>query len=204
MQFEKNYVHAIYSKIAKEFDATRYSRWPCVTHFLDTLPSGVRVLDLGCGNGKYLSYRNDIMMYGIDACHELIQIAQTKHKDAILTCGNCLDLPYQHDYFDYVISVAVLHHISSVERRHKFMQEITRVLKPDGKVLISVWTPNVKQTWKSIGDGDYLIPWKSDHQLRYYHLFEISELIELAECYFDIEITYEKENWILYGTMKQV
>lgn len=45
-------VAEVYNKIAKEFDKTRVSIWTNVKNFLDSIPVGSSVLDIGCGNGK--------------------------------------------------------------------------------------------------------------------------------------------------------
>lgn len=52
---------------------------------------------------------------------------------------NCLQLPLRSNIADGVISIAVLHHLSTEERRLQALQEIVRVLCPGGKALIYVW-----------------------------------------------------------------
>lgn len=47
----------VYDKISNHFDETRHKQWPNVTKFLQTLNIGDILLDVGCGNGKYL-YQN--------------------------------------------------------------------------------------------------------------------------------------------------
>ena len=45
----------VYEKIANHFSGTRHSPWPRVDEFLRRQPPGSLVLDVGCGNGKYLA-----------------------------------------------------------------------------------------------------------------------------------------------------
>ena len=52
MEIEKANVFQIYSQIAKHFNNTRHYKWRSVEDFLDSLPHGSFVLDLGCGNGR--------------------------------------------------------------------------------------------------------------------------------------------------------
>lgn len=40
---------------------------------------------------------------------------------------------------DYVISVAVIHHFSTEERRLEAINELVRITKPGGTILIYVW-----------------------------------------------------------------
>ena len=54
---ERLHVHDVYESIAGHFSETRHSPWPRVSAFLDSLPSTAVVLDVGCGNGKYLGVR---------------------------------------------------------------------------------------------------------------------------------------------------
>lgn len=41
--------------------------------------------------------------------------------------------------FDAVISIGVIHHMSTEKRRTKAIQELARILKPGGKIMIYVW-----------------------------------------------------------------
>lgn len=61
-ELEQEHVHKVYNEIAHNFSDTRYKPWPRVVEFLRLFPTGSIVLDIGCGNGKYMNIRNDIMM----------------------------------------------------------------------------------------------------------------------------------------------
>lgn len=52
--------------IAGHFSSTRFAVWPKVRAFLDSLPPGSVVADVGCGNGKYLGVRRDLAVLGCD------------------------------------------------------------------------------------------------------------------------------------------
>ena len=58
--FEKSYVHTIYNEIADHFSQTRHSAWPGVAKFIDSMVPYSLMLDVGCGNGKYLNLRKDL------------------------------------------------------------------------------------------------------------------------------------------------
>jgi cyclopropane fatty-acyl-phospholipid synthase-like methyltransferase len=53
----------------------------CVISFLNEFKKGSKVLDIGCGNGKYMNYRNDIIMKGIDISINLVEICKKKGFD---------------------------------------------------------------------------------------------------------------------------
>ena len=50
----KEHVYDVYEKIAPHFSNTRYKPWPKVQEFMESVPPGSFVADVGCGNGKYL------------------------------------------------------------------------------------------------------------------------------------------------------
>lgn len=61
VELEKTHVHNVYENIATHFSRTRYKPWPKVLDFVQMLEMGSILVDVGCGNGKYLGHRNDIV-----------------------------------------------------------------------------------------------------------------------------------------------
>lgn len=86
-------------------------------------------------------------MVGSDICPELVSIGHGRGHE-VLTC-DCLRLPYRDNWFDGVICIAVVHHLSSESRRLKALSEMTRVLRPGGEMLIYVWA--MEQERKKVG-----------------------------------------------------
>ena len=82
----------------------------------------------------------------------------------------------------------MIHHFSSPERRKEAIDELLRIIKPGGKVLVFVWaleqTKFSKRNFEP-GQQDVFVPWmlKSTGQVynRYYHLFKKGELDELFD-----------------------
>lgn len=54
-KLEKSHVYDVYDSIASHFSNTRSKKWPKVWEFVECLPVGSILIDIGCGNGKYLS-----------------------------------------------------------------------------------------------------------------------------------------------------
>ena len=81
-----------YDLMANEFDKTRVRLWGCVKSFINNFPSNSLILDVGCGNGKYMNYRNDIHIKGIDISQELVNLCINKGFDVIK--GNMTELPF--------------------------------------------------------------------------------------------------------------
>ena len=50
-----------------------------------------------------------------------------------------LHLPLRDGLCDGVVSIGVIHHFCLVERRIKAIEELSRILKPGGRVMLYVW-----------------------------------------------------------------
>ncbi|ESQ33309.1 hypothetical protein EUTSA_v10004311mg [Eutrema salsugineum] len=136
-EIEKKYVHRVYDAIAPHFSSTRFAKWPKVAAFLESLPSGSVILDAGCGNGKYLGLNPSCFFIGCDISHPLIKICSDKGQEVLV--ADAVNLPYREGFGDSAISIAVLHHLSTENRRKKAIEELVRVVKSGGFVLITVW-----------------------------------------------------------------
>lgn len=53
-------VHKVYNEIANHFSETRHSPWPRVNEFIQQFEMGSVLVDIGCGNGKYLPSNRNI------------------------------------------------------------------------------------------------------------------------------------------------
>ena len=136
-EIEKKYVHHVYDAIAPHFSSTRFAKWPKVASFLSSLPAGSLVLDAGCGNGKYLGFNPNCFSIGCDISAPLIKICADRGHEVLV--ADTLVLPYRTGFGDAAISIAVLHHLSTASRRKKAIEELVRVVKKGGLVLITVW-----------------------------------------------------------------
>ena len=127
---------------------------------------------------------------GVDRCKNLTEIAREKDNEVpggfkehrtvlyfylqVLICDN-MALPYKDDSFDAVLSIAVIHHIATTERRVRALRELARILRVGGRIiiryadlslvneanthpiLISVWS--MEQRHRRFESQDVLIPW---------------------------------------------
>lgn len=106
--------------------------------------SAHKVLDLGCGTGRNAIYlgKEGFIVVGIDISKTALQVAEQKIENedlqnVILVYGDIASLPFPSQHFDAIISINVIHHnkISDIE---KMVNEIYRVLRHDGKGLVTV------------------------------------------------------------------
>ncbi|KAJ1817328.1 tRNA methyltransferase, has a role in tRNA modification [Coemansia sp. RSA 2671] len=200
---EEQYVHAVYNEIATHFSDTRFKPWPVIERYLLALPAGSLGADIGCGNGKYLGVRTgDIFMMGTDRSSSLVEICRSRNHECLISDG--LDLPYRNGCFDFAISIAVIHHFSTKERRMDAVRELLRIVRTGGTVLVFVWALEQKGRRKfDENTQDVLVPWakpNGDVYQRYYHLFrdgELSSLFsEIGGCEIE-EAGYDRDNWFV-------
>ena len=98
-----------------------------------------RVLDVGCGTGKYLRRIDAHERYGVDISRQMIEIGKKKAKDIVLKVANAEKLPFKENYFDFVFSLDMLEHTPNPESA---ISEMHRVLKNGGTMIVT--TPNPK------------------------------------------------------------
>jgi len=106
--------------------------------------AGMNILDIGCGTGTTLShYKKDgCNVFGIDSSPSMLSVAKTRlGGKANLMLGDASNMGYQNDFFDMVITMMTLHEISHTARL-KVFDEMMRVLKRDGRILIIDYHPS--------------------------------------------------------------
>ena len=101
----------------------------------------IRVLEIGCGAGVTLGriqycYPN-AEVHGVELVEEVASLGAVNFD---IICGNIeqMELPYEQEYFDYIIFGDVLEHLVSPAL---VLEKIRRYLKKDGCVLASI--PNL-------------------------------------------------------------
>lgn len=181
---EQEFVINSYEKIAKEFHNTRHRSWDWIYDFLEKQKNESKILDVGCGGGRNMKVKipeKNLNFYGIDQCEEFIKICTQDNLNCIK--ASMTNMPFQCNSFDSIISIASFHHLSTKERRIQALKEMRRVLKDDGKILLSVWAQNQPESSKrKFIYGDNYVPWKSKEgiiQNRYYYIFEENEILNL-------------------------
>lgn len=190
-----------YNTIAYDFSKTRYSVWGGVRSFLDALPRGSLVGDIGCGNGKNMLYRKDQLNYeGVDISSEFVRICRSRVLN--VKEGSVLDIPVKSNHFDYTMSIAVIHHLHTREEREQAIREIYRVTKPGGLILLYVWAAEQPQDSKrKFTGGDTMVPFHmKDGTIceRFYHIYVQGELeaeIQSALGSVTLQSFYDTGNW---------
>ncbi|MBW3596472.1 MAG: class I SAM-dependent methyltransferase [Planctomycetes bacterium] len=103
------------------------------------IPSGAQVLEVGVGTGVSLpAYPKHADVTAIDLSPEMLERAQRKverhdWRHVRLREMDALNLEYPDEHFDYVLS---FHVISVVPDSERMMQEMVRVAKPEGTIVL--------------------------------------------------------------------
>jgi len=114
--------------------------WPFVLKYVKPCPS-MKVLDIGCAYGYLLRLFDDVgcETYGIDVSEYAIEQARRITKARLYVWDVDRGLPMFHDdFFDLVTMLHVIEHLCSP---YNVLKEVHRVLRPEGKLVVS--TPNL-------------------------------------------------------------
>ena len=115
-----------------QFLASRYFRLSELERKL------TRILEVGCGSGAnlWMMAKEGFDTHGMDSSIKSLELAcnhlaEKWGVEAGLREGSFTKLPYEQSYFDVLVDVVSLQHIN-LEDSRLALQEICRVLKPDG------------------------------------------------------------------------
>jgi len=198
-----NIVKLNYADIANEFNTTRKKYiWPSLNDFARMVRPDARVLDVGCGNGRLMEVLEDkkVDYLGVDSSRGLIKLAQSNYPQQQFLVGDILQLDQiEAKNFDYVFSIAVLHHLPGRKLQTEALKQMADKLTPQGEMIISVWNlwsqgkylklifvTYLKYLFSKsrLDFGDILFFWKNSHgtklSLRYYHAFSLRELKKIS------------------------
>ena len=101
------------------------------------LPKGAKILDIGCGYGKTVKFLRDQMglqSFGIDTAANMVKGGLAVDGSLNLLVADAETLPFADAVFDAVITECVF---CLLPNKPKALAEIRRVLKPNGKLIIS-------------------------------------------------------------------
>ena len=108
-------------------------------HFAAPLVAGLDVLDVACGEGygSALLASRAARVIGADIAPSAVEHAREQYADRAnleFQQADCAALPFAEASFDAVVSFETIEHIAAHEA---FLDEIRRVLRPDGLLILS-------------------------------------------------------------------
>lgn len=194
-----------YNTIAKFFDKTRKYLWDDLKPLKKYTKAGDRVLDIGCGTGRLYQLFEEIQdtsYFGIDQSEGQIELAKENYTEGSFQVMEMTELDFADNEFDLIFCIATFNHLPDEETRLKSLSEMKRVLKPNGKVIMTNWNLFSKSVGKVVQKGkfkkegqEFIVPWMNSQGEvlgeRYYHGFTLGELEDLFnKVGFNIEQNY--------------
>lgn len=182
-----------YERIASRYDDDRQHSRIHPDDVLMRLCEGgarVRMLDVGCGTGRFLAVQighfkdRGLTGIGIDLSSAMLASARGKMPTASLVRARAEALPFHAAAFDYVFSGWAFHHF--VDKRAA-LEEIARVLRPAGRLRLRNMEP-----WSMPGWWVYRLfegTWEGDHH-RFWRVERLTE--DLQRLGFAVETNIER------------
>ena len=159
---EDEHVFRVYDSIALHWHHTRGKRkvhWHRVKVFLESLPKGSILADVGSGDGKYFGLNEDIISIGCDRSLRLLEVSKTDQFEVF--CCDAVKLPFRDSSFDAAICIAVMHHLATIDRRVAVIAELVRIVRPGGRIMVQAWAQEQEQGSKrTFEKQDVFVPWR--------------------------------------------
>lgn len=148
-------------------------RLSCVDIINDIAPKNAKILEIGIGTGLSLPlYRKDLNITGIDISDKMLEkakeLATEKNlNDRVeLKVMDAADLEFEENSFDYIVAMYVASVVPDV---NLFLEELTRVAKPDAKIIFvnhfSSENPIINFFERKLSYLNKLIGFKSDFSI---------------------------------------
>jgi len=140
-----------YAKL--EFPGTYYLAYRDLPLIIVEHVRGKKALDFGCGTGRSTRFLKKLGFdaVGIDISEDMLKLAKTQDKESEYYHVKDGDLArFDNKAFDLVLSAFTFDNIPTAASKVRNLQEIKRLLKPDGKMVNLVSSPEI-----------YLLEWAS-------------------------------------------
>lgn len=193
-----------YRTSADAFDQTRGRPWPGWITLMQHIDSPGRVLDLGCGNGRFGVFLADslespLVYHGIDNNAHLLQraAADLNTRDSLTVQLEALDiienpLPTPESPYDLIALFGVMHHVPGDNTRKRLLRQLAGMLAPGGVLVYACWrfyeferfreriVPWPDDLKGRVETHDYLLDWRrGETAYRYCHYVDDDENADL-------------------------
>lgn len=187
-----------YATVAEPFATSRAQPQPGFERLRQYLAAGSRVLDVGCGEGRFGRFLRDrgltFEYLGVDFSVAVLAAGELAGRvvQRDLSRPGCLD---DLGLFNLIACLSTLQHIPGRENRARLLTEMATCLAPGGHVALANWqfTSSARQRrkirpWSEVNisesdveAGDYLLSWdRGARALRYVALVDEGETLWLA------------------------
>ena len=161
MEFSNAYEDAkraeAYAKL--EFPGTYYLAFRDLPEIISQHVSGRKAMDFGCGTGRSTRFLTELGFdsVGVDISAEMLQKARQfdPNGDYRLLDESGFD-EFQDQIFDLILSAFTFDNIPTREKKAGIMKEIRRILKPEGRFVNLVSSPEMYyHEWASFSTKDF-------------------------------------------------
>lgn len=124
-----------FDKIAEQYAKYRETHPGVLRNLLMSISNESKVLEIGCGTGNYIITLNSILgceSWGIDVSREMLSKAKVRSRNVCFKLLDALKTDFPDDFFDFIFSVNVIHHIKDPGG---YFKESYRLLKTGGKIV---------------------------------------------------------------------
>ena len=184
--------------------------------------SGSKLLDLGYGDGRNMPLFHNIgfKIFGMEISEEINKLSRERLEtlgiDAELKVGHNNSIPYQDQFFDFIVACHSCYYVNEDRSFNDNLHEISRVLKTEGVFIASLPMRDnfIFNDAEFLSDGHYRIT-KDPYGIRngtiHKTFLNEDEITETFEPYFkDLSIGYINDNyyginvkmWIIKATRK--
>lgn len=143
----------LYTTHAEEFSKTRQSPWTGWINSLEyihNIGKSISILDIGCGNGRFLEFLKDnnfdsIKYLGIDNSNILLNIAKNKFKDIKNIEFLNIDILNNDwnnqilDKFKLIVGFGITHHLETENSRNEFFKNIDNLSEDNTIIVLTFW-----------------------------------------------------------------
>lgn len=188
----------LYTTYAKDFSNTRKSSWIGWKNLLQENIDFTAVLDLGCGNARFLEFLLNNQIHpkkylGVDNSKILLNIASKKFSldkhftflDLNLEDSNMTSLI--KDKFSLIVLFGLLHHMHTFEMRVNLFKAVSTFLKnQNARAFVTLWQFKKMKNWESkiiekLSNQDYILSFGNSKARRFVHNTTDEELQELCK-----------------------
>ncbi len=197
---------SFYQRHAADFARTRRQAWAGWQQLLPLLRGRARLLDVGCGNGRFGRFwaganpaGAPLHYHAVDASLPLLREAARALRTfpmakTRLEWRDISSDPPRHGRYPLIALLGVLHHIPARARRAALLRALGERLSADGVLIVTFWRfsadPRLRGRtlpWpphlaEQVEPNDFLLPWGDGDTgaIRYCHHFDEAEERELV------------------------
>lgn len=194
-----------YKKIAPDFHETRGAPWPGWVRLLPTIQdhkSTLRVLDVGCGNGRFGAFLAESLAipvdyHGLDNNPQLLEYARNllagKVNTLTLTEQDIVEKLDVAREYDLVVLFGIIHHVPGYQNRQDLLAKLAGRVAPGGWLVFAAWRFYEHERFRrriipwdddwNVEKHDYLYDWqRGTSATRYVHYVDDDEHEQLIEA----------------------